>query len=249
MEAEEAAKGPNAFLAAWNDLCERLRRTQTEPWMQRLGVALRAWIANARIETANAEVYQRTGKLPSCATMLDIRTVSIGMYPTFYLLEMAEGFELPESVHEHATVVELKRLASRLVGYGNDLGGLAKDLAGNWPNLVTAYEKEHGVSTSEAFDAVAALHNREVETFDAVAKTLPSWGPDLDVEVEQWVQAIRYSVLGFTFWESLATRDQKWQAQSGNDPLVAPVSVFTPAGAAPGDDPTAASLRTRRLDP
>ncbi|MGH8549054.1 MAG: terpene synthase family protein [Methylococcales bacterium] len=157
-----AAGGPAAFVNAWNDLCDRLRRTQSEAWMQRLGKSLKAWIENSRRESRNAKIYQRTGALPSFETMLAIRTVSIGMYPTFYLIEMAEGFELPESVHEHQTVVELKRLASRLVGYGNDIGGLAKDLAGKWPNLVLAMKEERGIPMEDAFDEVVRMYNTEV---------------------------------------------------------------------------------------
>jgi hypothetical protein len=227
---QPAFKGPSGFLNAWNDLCDRMRRTQSEEWMTRLGESLKAWIGNAKRETENARVYQQSGALPPFETMLDIRTVSIGMYPTFYLIEMAEGWELPRSVHESEAIRDLKRLASRLVGYGNDVGGLAKDLAGRWPNLVVALKEERGLSLEEAFDQVTRMHNREVEAFDAAACRLPTWGPDLDAQVRGFVQAVRHSVLGFTLWESLATRYQKWTALAGPGALTAPVTLFTPPG-------------------
>src|SRR6185295_14112776 len=79
--------------------------------------------------------YTCTGRSTSHTSAEDIARV-IGMFPTFHLIEYAEGFELPDELHAHPAVVELKRLASRLVGMGNDLGGLAKDIRNRWLNLV-----------------------------------------------------------------------------------------------------------------
>jgi len=230
MTPDAGAASANGFVDAWSDLLTRIRQTQSEGFMQRLGDALKKWIENARLETDNAKAYQRTGELPPFATMLEIRTVSIGMYPTFFLLEMAEGFELPDEIRDAPALVELKRLASRLVGYGNDVGGLAKDLHGNWPNLVVALQAERGLALEDAFDEVIRMHNADVETFDALARLMPSWGPERDVQVDEWLQVVRYSVLGFTFWESLATRYQKFRATAGGRLLTAPVTVFVPAG-------------------
>ncbi len=117
------ASPPSRYVAAWADLGARLRATQSERWLVRLGATMRQWLDNARAETAMAKAYRDRGACPEVAALFDCRTISIGMFPTFHLIEYAEGFELPDELHAHAAVVELKRLASRLVGLGNDLGG------------------------------------------------------------------------------------------------------------------------------
>jgi hypothetical protein len=179
--------------------------------------------------TENAARYEAGEALPPFETMLDIRTVSIGMYPTFHLIEMAEGLELPEDFNEEPHIVELKRLASRLVGYGNDLGGFAKDVHGHWPNLVNALKAQTASTTPQAFRAVVDMHNAEVEAFDDVAADVPRWGRQVDVQVDGWVQAVRYSVAGFTLWESMAERYQQYKAVLDGRVLAAPLTFYRPA--------------------
>ncbi|MEA2704135.1 MAG: hypothetical protein QOD63_2080, partial [Actinomycetota bacterium] len=147
-QVPDAADG---FARAWHDLCVRLRRTQSDRWLLRLAIDMEAWMRNAKLETANAARYQSSGELPDFEALLAIRTISIGMYPTFHLIEMAEGLELPDGFHDDPFVRELKRLASALVGYGNDLGGFAKDCLATWPNLVTAMKEQADLGTVDAF--------------------------------------------------------------------------------------------------
>ncbi|WP_437939207.1 terpene synthase family protein [Sorangium sp. So ce341] len=216
---------PSRYLDAWADLGRRLRRARSERWMRRIGASMRQWLENAKRETAMARALKRRGVLPDFEALFDCRTVSIGMYPTFHLMEHAEGFELPDAVHDHAAVVDLKRSASRLVGLGNDLGGLAKDLRDGWLNLVLVLVERSRVALPQAFEAVVRIHNDEVRAFDRLAAALPSFGPGLDVLVRGWVQAVRHNVYGFALWESLAERYQRYKALAGDQALVAAVSI------------------------
>ena len=214
--------GASRYVRAWHDIGQRLRRTQSERWLRRLASTMRQWLANAKVETAMAKRL-KDGVYPEFQQLFDCRTISIGMYPTFHLIEFAEGVELPDDFHDHPVVIEMKRLASRLVGVGNDLGGLAKDIHNRWLNLVLVLSAESGVSVSEAFQAVVDIHNADVEQFDRQASQLPSWDVETDELVAGWVQAVRYNVHGFTLWEATAQRYQELKAFVGNTALIAPV--------------------------
>lgn len=226
------------YLAAWADLGRRLRRARSERWMRRFGAAMRQWLENAKGETAMAQAFKRRDALPDFEALYDCRTVSIGMYPVFYLLEHAEGFELPDAVHDHPAVVALKRSAARLVGLANDLCGLAKDLREDWLNLVRILRKRAHITLPQAFEEVVRIHNDEVRAFDRLASALPSFGPGLDVLVRGWVQAARHNVYGFALWGSVAERYQRYKVLVGDQALIAAVSIEgdSPPGATLGDD-------------
>jgi hypothetical protein len=211
------------YVLAWFDLGRRLRATQSQRWFTQLGTAMRQWLENAKRETAIAKRFLRDGVCPEFERWFDCRTVSIGMYPTFHLIELTEGFELGEAIHKDEIVVALKRLASRLVGLGNDLGGLAKDLRNRWLNLVLVQKAEHSLSIEESFARVVEIHNRDVQEFDRLAAQLPRLGSEADALLRGWVQAVRHNVYGFTLWESTSERYQEHTALVGDRALIAPV--------------------------
>jgi len=70
------------------------------------------------------------------------------------------------------------------------------------------------------------MHNAEVDAFDEVVRELPAWGSEVDVQVAGWVQAIRYSVAGFTLWESTADRYQQYKPVLNGRVLAAPLTFY-----------------------
>lgn len=218
----EPSVTPSRYVLAWADIGRRLRVARSAAWLQRLGDAMRQWLENAKRETALAKAWRRGERL-DFTTAFAIRTVSIGMYPTFHLIEHTAGVELPACVHEHPVVVELERLASRLVGMGNDLGGLAKDIDQRWLNLVLVLHEQEGLPIAEAFERVVAIHNADVVAFDRECAKLPSFDPRTDAFVRHFIQAVRYNVQGFTRWEAVAERYQELKAVVDGKALVAPV--------------------------
>ena len=215
-------RSSSRYIAAWSDIGRRLQTKRSRRWLRHLTCTMRQWLENAKLETGLARANQR-GVCPEFQRLFECRTISIGMYPTFHLIEHAEGFELPDAFHQHETTVAIKRLASRLVGLGNDLGGLAKDIEGRWLNLVLALTERSGVPLQVAFQRVVDIHNADVAEFDRVAARLPSFGAEVDVLAQRWVQAVRYNVHGFTLWEATAERYQGRKVHVGDVALVAPV--------------------------
>jgi len=219
------AMSGSRYLAAWADLGTRLRAKRSTAWLGRLTSAMLQWLENAKRETEWALSFRERRLCPQLDELFACRTISIGMYPTFYLIELSEGVELDCSFHDHTEIQELKRLASRLVGMGNDLGGVAKDLRDRWLNLVPVTAERRQLSLTAAFEAVIDAHNADVLTFDRLASRLPSFGPNTDLFVPGWVQAVRHNVYGFALWESLAERYQATKAVVGSTPLIAEIAA------------------------
>ncbi len=218
-------RAPSRYVAAWTDIGRRLRRTQSAAWLGRLESTMREWLENARLETRLAQEFKRGVACPDFKTLFDCRTISIGMFPTFHLIELAEGFELDGSFHGHDSVIALKRLASRLVGVGNDLGGLAKDISNRWLNLVLVLMEQSSLNIEDAFQRIVDIHNADVEEFDRQALEMPSREYWTDALIRGWVQAVRHNVFGFTLWESTAERYQESKAIAGRKALIAPVAL------------------------
>jgi hypothetical protein len=223
------ARAPkNRYVDAWADLGARMRLLASNAWRQRLADAMREWLLNAKRETAMAREFRAQQVCPELDALFACRTVSIGMFPTFYLIELAEGIELPDEFHQHPAVRSLKQIASRLVGMGNDLGGIAKDIVHRWLNVVLVLAEQSALPIERAFAEVVALHNREVLDFDRAARALPQFGPAIDPFVPGWVQAVRHNVRGFALWESVAERYQEYKALVGDWALLAAVHDESP---------------------
>ena len=218
------AKPTSRYVGAWADLGERLRKLGSSEWMSRVVTTMREWLENAQLETRMARRFREHHRVPAFEELFACRTVSIGMYPTFHLIELTEGIELAEEFHAHPSIRELKRIASRLVGLGNDLGGVAKDLKNRWLNLAIVLAETSHLELDAAFGELVDIHNEEVAAFDRRAARLPSFGPAIDPFVDGWVQAVRYNVRGFALWESLAERYQEYKALVGDTLLVAELS-------------------------
>lgn len=214
------SKLPSPYLGAWADLGRRLAVQRSRDWRSRLTESMRDWLENAQRETGIASALRDAAAPPPLEALFDCRAVSIGMYPTFYLIELAEGIELPGEIHEQPIVARLKRLASRLVGIGNDLGGVAKDIEHDWLNLVRSLARAQELGIEAAFALLVELHNQEVQDFDRTAELLPSFGAERDDALQRWIEGVRYSVYGFALWESTAERYQEYTAFSEGRPLL-----------------------------
>jgi len=225
LEGRHALAGASRYVLAWADLGVRLRRSQSEEWLAQLCSTMRQWLDNAKHETAIAQAWARGLAAPSYAEALACRNVSIGMYPTFLLDEFAGGFELSASTRAHPSLQALRHTAAGLVGFGNDLGGIAKDLKSGWLNLVSILAAEDDERLDDAFARVVAQHNADVLTFDRQAAELPSFGEEQDLSLRAWLDAVRHNVFGFTSWESTAQRYQEHVALVGSIPLLAPVTL------------------------
>jgi hypothetical protein len=216
-----APAGATRFDLAWLALLQELARTMSPSWLDALCKAMVTWSDAALVETRISRQWMAGDASVSFAESLKSRIDTIGMYATAYLIEYAHGFELPLSFHEHWIVRAMKTLSNKIVGLGNDIFSAGKDYASGYINVFFTLMNELSIPMTEACVRVVKMHNDAMVEYDALASSLPSFGPRWDPLIAQWVQSLRYCSLGFSLWESGAPRYAKYK-------LVVNGKVFEP---------------------
>lgn len=204
--ANQRPEGMTRFDEGWWQLFRELATHRGPEWVRKLCEEMSAWLDAAHEESRLRQRYQSQGLLPSFADHLELRNVTIGMYPMMSLLEHFQGVELPLAFHAHPSVRRLKVLASMLVGLGNEILSFGKDYVEEQINLLSTLMHERDLSGEDALACLISMHNEAIAEYDHLASTLGSWSPELDPVIERWLQDVRHASLGFSLWEAQSPR-------------------------------------------
>ncbi len=193
------------YVRAWAELGQTLLHAgRSRHFIERVAASFHSWIEASLSEASLAHAVHRDPQALIArgrwAQVLETRVVTIGMFPTAQLLEHVGGFELPDEVLADPGVVRLTQLGSLLVALGNEVASAAKDLEGGWLNLVPAHMALHGGDLRTAYTALVDMHREAIAEFDAIAASLPCWGPRVDSCVQAWASLLRYCASGFARW-------------------------------------------------
>jgi 5-epi-alpha-selinene synthase len=224
----EGALPPSAdpFLRAWWSLGRTFRERMSPAWCHRIADYFLEWLEAAAVERDTYAALRKDGRLPDVRTYVDIRSSTIGALPTFYFIELVEGFELPAAVMADEKVRALHSLGSRIIFEANDVLGLRKDLLSGWPNLVTAMKEQHGLDLAHACERVVDQHNRDVLAFLALEADLPSFDPETDPFVLRYLERMHQVICGFAHFERRAER-YRWEAlEAGSGPFSVTLCSF-----------------------
>jgi 5-epi-alpha-selinene synthase len=199
------------FLRAWWSLGRSFGARMSAAWCHRIADYFLEWLEAAAVERDTYTALRRDGRLPDVRTYVDIRSATIGALPTFYFIELVEGFELPAAVMADEKVRALHALGSKIIFEANDVLSLQKDLLSGWPNLVTVMKEQQGLDLAQACERAADLHNRDVLAFLALEADLPSFGPETDPFVRRYFERMHHVICGFAEFERRAER-YRWEA-------------------------------------
>ena len=209
-------EGMTRFEEGWWQLFREFSAARRPGWVERtcreMGIWSEAAISEARVKRA----CQRDGTLPSFARQLELRIATIGMYGTICLLEDIHDTELCDELYFHPTSRRLQYLAGKIVGIGNDVLSMGKDVAEGQINLVTTLMRERDVSMEQALATLIEMHDEAIVEFDQLAPEFAAWAVELQPRIDVWLQDLRYASLGFTLWESQAPRYAAYKLLSGN---------------------------------
>ena len=67
-------------------------------------------------------------------------------------------------------------------------------------NIITVVMNEKGVDLDGAFAWLGEYHGEVLSKFQAQSRTLPSWGPGIDRDVETFVERLGYWIRGIDCW-------------------------------------------------
>ncbi len=110
---------------------------------------------------------------------LVIRECTSGGVPFAKYLCMQKDFRtLPDTVLEHPAILRMHALASRIIGWHNDIVSLPKELSrrGDVINLVITLRHEHNVSLTEAYMMALEFHDNDLNELITLQNNLPDFG-------------------------------------------------------------------------
>ncbi|KAK7451089.1 hypothetical protein VKT23_012765 [Stygiomarasmius scandens] len=137
------------------------------------------------------------------------RRDNIGSDPSFALLEMSLGVDLPHEVMEHPTIVALARDTTDMIVLANDMCSYKKEVLTNDAdyNAVTVVMYNEKTDAAGGIQWISDIHDDIVDHFlrlreDVMNKTngFPSWGEEIDRQVELYVDGLGMWIRGHDEW-------------------------------------------------
>ncbi len=183
------------MLAALRD---RLRpKVPAALWMRRFVRSVREHFESTLWESIN----RSQGIVPDLATYNRMRPITGGMDVDTDFIEISTGIYLPPEVHGHHVVSSLTRLSNLSVCWTNDFFSLQKELArGDVHNIVIVIQHEDGTSLEKAIEAAVEMNEESIHSFMDHERGLPSFGPAIDANLEQYVSVLRTRMSGNLAW-------------------------------------------------
>lgn len=179
-------------------LRDRLRpKVPADLWMRRFVRSVKEHFEATLWEAIN----RAEGIVPDLATYNRMRPITGGMDVDTDFIEISAGIYLPPEVHGHHVVGSLTRLSNLSVCWTNDFFSLQKELArGDVHNIVVVIQHEDGLSLEDAIKAAIEMNEESVHTFLDLEQALPSFGPAIDENLEQYVSVLKARMSGNLAW-------------------------------------------------
>ena len=158
-----------------------------------------------------------SGRIRSIADYFQLRKRTVGAYSSFMCIEL--GLEIPDRVMEHPAIQSLLSLTADSIILTNVCISLAKyvivanirgqDLysynneqaAGHdGHNIITVVMNEKGVDLDGAITWLEKYNDEVLTKFQTQRRMLPSWDPDMDRVVNEYVERLGYWIRGHDQW-------------------------------------------------
>ncbi|KAI0146266.1 isoprenoid synthase domain-containing protein [Xylariaceae sp. FL1272] len=174
----------------------RLPENTTPTFRTRFIASYEAY-ANAVAE--QAELRSRA-HVPDLETYFPMRRHTSGAPSTIALYEM--DLDIPDSIREHPTILELDTLAVDLIVIANDLLSYNKEQAAgdDEHNIITVIMKQYGLGVQQAFHKAGDLCDLKMARFYHLYANLPRWIGPVDLDVQKLVDGMGQCVSGVMHW-------------------------------------------------
>jgi hypothetical protein len=151
----------------------------------------------------------------------------IACKPSFVLIEYLNNLDLPDEVMEHPLMRSLNDAANDLVTWSNvscfdipsghrntNLLDILQDIfsynveqsKGDTHNMIPVVMHEQGLPLQGAVDFVGDLCKQCIERFEQDKAELPSWGPEIDRDVQIYIRGLEDWMVGSLHWSFVTTR-------------------------------------------
>ncbi|KAI1042045.1 hypothetical protein LB505_012155 [Fusarium chuoi] len=188
----------SAVVQAHDDIFRRVSEVSTVGARRRFALAMKQYTDGV---VHHVKQFS-TNNIPSIQEMLDTRRLSSGVTPLYHLIEYAHDIKLPDEVFENPVIQKLELLGADFVLLSNDILSYRKEENDDCPFSMVAACRMTGQSPQEAFDTVGNLLEERYQDWRSAIEQLPSWGPEIDMNVARYIRGIQNVVQANITWSA-----------------------------------------------
>ncbi|MDI3423932.1 terpene synthase family protein [Streptomyces luteolus] len=191
----DLARPEDRYARALQSITRSFRSFAPPTQVSRFVHAHRAWLSGVSWQIGN----QAMGRMPGLDEFLSMRLLAAGGCPTFALLELATGAEVPDRELHRPAVSALTEMAMMVASLDNDRHSLHKELSRGQAdqNIYTVLMAERGLPLQQAVDEANGLRDRVLRRFlELHDQVRPTAGTDLAT----YLQGLRYGLRGNNEW-------------------------------------------------
>ncbi|EKM57990.1 uncharacterized protein PHACADRAFT_251936 [Phanerochaete carnosa HHB-10118-sp] len=179
---------------------------------------------------------REAGVVPDLESYIALRRDTSGCKPCWALIEYAYNLHIPDEVMEHPTILALGEAANDLVTWSNDIFSYNVEQAkGDTHNMIVVVMQQEGLDLQSAVDFVGELCQQAIDRFVDERESLPSWGPEIDRQVDIYVSGLRDWIVGSLHW---SFESERYFAKSGLEVKTARVVSLLPRRTSTSESPT-----------
>ncbi|MEV4684714.1 terpene synthase family protein [Streptomyces kurssanovii] len=194
-EAPSADDGGERFVRPLQDIVGRFRSFGTPAQVRRFTDAHRAWLSGVAWQIGN----QAAGRMPELDEYLAMRLLASGGEPTFAMLELATGLEVPDEELHRPVVRALTEMAIMVAALDNDRHSLRKEMSRDHSdqNIYSVLMHHQQIGLGQAVEAAACIRDRILTRFLQVHDRVR---PHAGTELGSYLQGLRYGIRGNAEW-------------------------------------------------
>jgi len=183
------------FLASLADLCSRLTRLATPGQLARFTAEVTGYLLALTWEAAHRETAA-----PADLTEYRVMRRHSGAVPTcLALIDVINGFELPERFRRLATFAEVNDAVADITSWANDILSYPKELQRSTHvlSLPAVLAHQDGLSAAQALDEAARLYDGRVRAYQELEAPLRAQHDPL---VRRYLADLRSWIAGNLAW-------------------------------------------------
>ncbi|MCG8424767.1 MAG: terpene synthase family protein [Proteobacteria bacterium] len=184
------------------DLRLRLVRTgASDEWLRYFAEDVREWLTGVDRETR----LKASGRIPTVDELLQIRLASAAVCVFANFVQLVYGLQIPGSLLRSVELDNLRRIATRIAVYANDLLSYTRESSsGHTINLLTSICHHRGTALPDAMQIVLEMHNRDTAAMYAAASRILTRSSFIDLHI--YTERLQQFVHGLLEWGLYAAR-------------------------------------------
>jgi len=150
--------------------------------------------------------------------LFNVRVTSCAARLIFVYIEALsdKNYSLPPDFFMSPVAQELFTLFSEVFCFSNDIIGISKDIheckEGYLPGNTILYSSLFSNTIIvEQLSKIIKWHNLNIKRFEDLVHILPSFGPEHDPNIQDFLQRLRTTVYGLSVWQLQSPRYQKFK--------------------------------------